>query len=128
MRDIERSYDVAKWIDLHLPKTAKIFNAEENRSFYFNRPSVRETWFRHATNYSKLSTAGVFALLKENGFTHVIRVTPLDSSSSDPYLEALDKVLTDKHYARLLVQVDSENKRESRFQYHVFELFDIQNT
>jgi hypothetical protein len=127
IRDIERSFDLSKWIETHLPKKAKILNAEENRGFYLNRPSVRETWFRYATNYHHLSAGAVYELLIEKGFTHIIRVRPLEAAAtSDPNLDTLDKLLTNKHYARLLVQIDSQNKRESRSHYNVFELLEPQ--
>lgn len=69
----ERSYSMAKFINENLPPDAKILNAEEVRTFYFDRNLVRESLYRFRTDYDRANNfQEVLARLKKDRFTHLL--------------------------------------------------------
>lgn len=71
---MERSYAPAVWVNEHLPKDAKILNADETRMFYFNRTLIRESVYAEKEPYWKNSgtSEAVILNLKKQGFTHIL--------------------------------------------------------
>ncbi len=126
----ERSWSAASWVNQNLPKNAKIYNAEEIRQFYFEREMVRNIWFikRHP-EIQKKSAEEISRLLKEKGFTHLLKAVPAVSRPAVPArpedlerTEAVDRLLQDGRYTRLLHALTSVNKVEAAFSYEVYEL------
>ena len=126
LRKLERSYPIASWININIPKDAKIFNAEEIRQFYIERDTVRESWFHVRRNYGEGKTPeSLIRLLKSQGFTHVLRATPIETESRAAVqgrFDLLDRTLTQRHLAEQLVTMRSANIREGQYDYAVYRL------
>lgn len=120
---IERSYQLAEWINLNLPEDAQILNAQEVRQFYFKREMVRDIWFRIRTRYDKkIDDKDLIAYLKSKRFTHVLRAYPDRGGDSLSDYDKLDGALSDPGKAALLFEMRSKNIREFQCKYRVYEL------
>lgn len=120
---VERSYGAAQWVNANLPAQAVVLNAGEVRQFYFNPVLIREVMLFRRTNYPKLAEKGILTYLKGLGVTHVLRAELLDSPAApEARIQALDCELLNPENAALLTTLDSQNKRESRFRYRVYQL------
>lgn len=125
---MERSYPAAQWANQHLPKNARIFNVEEIRMFYFDRPSQREIWFRLGTGYpSKDHTPEQLAQrLKNAGFTHILKTASFDNENRDTPTAKEHRVLHELFLHTNLVKplhtVISENIREAGETYTFYQI------
>ncbi len=126
----ERSWSAASWVNRNLPKTAKIYNAEEIRQFYFEREMIRNIWFvkRHP-EIQKSSAEEISLFLKGKGFTHLLKAGPsVDAPAAQKRpedrerTEAVDRLLQDGRYTRLVHSLTSVNKVEQTFSYEIYEL------
>lgn len=126
LKTLERSNVLSIWIDKHLPGDSKILNVEENRGFYIPRPTVREVWYSKLNKpWVLLEKETIATDLKEMGFTHVIRTKVLNGggAKSRNRLRNFDSFLKDSLYARKKVSFQSQNLKEAKLHYDVYELF-----
>ncbi|HEX8202758.1 MAG TPA: hypothetical protein VF590_19935 [Isosphaeraceae bacterium] len=73
----EPTYRVGRWVDAHLPTTARLVG-QDHRGFYFPRPYTMELAHRRRTG---LGTRGepagaIVAHLRRQGFTHLVLCPP----------------------------------------------------
>ncbi|MBP9866367.1 MAG: phospholipid carrier-dependent glycosyltransferase [Candidatus Omnitrophica bacterium] len=124
LRDMERSYPLALWMEKNLPSDAVIFNAEEIRQFYFPRKSTREIWFYLQTRYDQLgSSAEVLRRLKEAGFTHLLLYRSREAGlQEEPRYQFLRGIAQNPELARSEGVIPSENIREEVCSFEVFRL------
>ena len=128
LRQVERSFPAAQWANGNLPVHARLFNAEEIRMFYFDRESLRETWFYLGTRYAEEDAApeALALRLKKEKFTHLLLTSAQQKTSEDPALEkryALLRGLAARpDLARPLAHIPSENVREVPETYDFYEL------
>ncbi len=76
LRQTERSYRMAEYVNDNLPMSAKILNSVEVRMLYFKRPIVREDVYADVTKYYEASSEKeVIDRLKASGFSHFLLIT-----------------------------------------------------
>ncbi len=123
---VERSLPLANWINKNIPPSAKILNAEEIRQFYINRELVRVSFFRLRTDFEKIEEPhALMNLLRQQGITHVLRAMPITSELGDNKSEryrVLDALLMSPLMAKELKRMESQNERDQKWRYYVFEL------
>lgn len=125
---LERSWPAARWINMHLPQNAKIFNVEEIRQFYFDRVMVREKSFNFFTSYgTDRSDIQIWNYLKENGFTHILIAQEKDIKSSKPVedqprLRKIDHIIQNSSLVRFIIKITSKNIRDPQYEYKLYEI------
>jgi len=120
----ERSWGISDWINRHLPAEAKIYNAEEIRQFYFSREMVRDAWFlKRYPGLAGETVEGAVSLLKREGFTHILRAKafPENPAAEAGRFSHIDRVLGEKSKVKLVHQMISQNQREGRMLYELYE-------
>jgi hypothetical protein len=122
--NMERSYPIADWMNRNLPENVKILNAEEIRQFYVDRDFNRESVLYLNSQYSDGKTsAEIISLLKELNYTHVLRTYTIDADlAEEPRLVKLDEGLQMSRLAKLRLSIESQNIREPRSVYKLYEL------
>ncbi len=126
--NLERTSPVTKWVNSNLPENARIFNVEEIRAFYFKRDMVRERNFNFFTDYARgRSSEEVLGYLKSHGFTHVMLTSlagaeDLNSSGDGERRSKILEFLADPLKAKFLVEIASENIKEAKYDYKLYEL------
>jgi hypothetical protein len=130
LRNLERTYPAADWINKHLPHNARIFAATEYRHFYFDRPIIDVSYYCWAERiFGKLSPAELLGRLQKLGISHILRVVRsrsdgLPIKTDEPIYTAIDGLVADHTMAKLVGEVSSQNIREPRFDYQIFELLE----
>ncbi|MBI3316936.1 MAG: hypothetical protein HYZ85_02885 [Candidatus Omnitrophica bacterium] len=122
---VERSYPIASWTNRHLPPNSKIFNAEEIRQYYFDAEIIRWNMLKIREPYrGESNPKALISEIKHRGFTHILRVKNLSSSSAseDPVLQLLDQSISQDPRVRPLITIDSENLRDDRYRYSLYEI------
>lgn len=120
---MERTYDVAGWANGHLPKAAKIMGIGEVRAFYFDREFVGSDVYElvgpkvHAMPGPKL-----LRRLRNEGFTHLLIGTPVGSEEVYPLFRPLIGMIGKKDGITEIFNGTSQNEREKRFFYRLFEI------
>ena len=119
---MERTIPISDWIEKHLPKDAKILIEAEPRQFYINRLILRDAYLKYRTHYDELGMAlsALPDFLKGHDVTHLLLSEQLDGAVAPP--ESLLRQLAAGDSARLIFETTSENIRESRFRYRLYEL------
>ncbi len=80
LQRVERSFEMASYVNQQLPPDSRIIAADDPHLFYFDREIFRETAFARLENYWKAdSEAGVFQNLRRKGITHILYVTNKNS-------------------------------------------------
>lgn len=70
---VEGSYAIAGFINQKLPLKAKILAADEIHLYYYDRAIVRDIYYAHKTQYSRLaSPQKIVGRLLEDGYTHIL--------------------------------------------------------
>jgi len=126
LRNLERSWPAADWINHNLAPDAYLLNAEEIRGFYIDRRQLRESWLYLGTRYDRNAPSPevLAGFLRAEGFTHVLRTSSIGESTASENSRGalLDSMLERPDLARELIQIDSVNIREARYRYKVYEL------
>jgi len=125
LRKMERTIPLARWINSTLSKDAKILLVGEPRRFYIDRAVIRDAFFRYRTHYDEknLTSFGLKDFLKSKGITHVL----LSDSMADDAVD-LDggnhslRRLVESSYVQLVKRISSENIRDERYVYNLYEL------
>lgn len=126
LRNYERTYDIAEWIDKNIPQESLMLNAGEVRQFYFNRPMLREPWFHLRHKYQEGKThEEVLNDLRQNGFTHVLMaVNPKWKPNESAHVERwmfLQEALERDKKVKKMITINSKNIRDDRFIYTVYQ-------
>lgn len=124
LKKLERSYPIAAWINENVDKNVKIFNVEEIRQFYFDRQMVREGQFNIFHSYwDQKSPREVLRFLMNQGFTHILRTKKIGGSEKTlKRLWWLDSALADQQLTKPIVSMESENIRENRYEYMLYQI------
>jgi hypothetical protein len=123
LQSLERTTGISTWANRHLPANAGILAISEARLFYFHHPVVR--YFFLAWRYKDPSWADPAAFagfLKSQGLTHILISAPVSAKvAASPVPAEIDSLLglptTKKIY-----ETCSENIREERYRYSLYEL------
>lgn len=122
LRKMERSYPAAKWSGEHLPADARVFNVEEIRQFYFERPMVREEFLHFFTSYTNSrSPDEILEFLRKKGFTHLM-VTESDREGRPDRLSWINAIVNDPSSVEFLIEIPSENLRDERLIYYFYKI------
>ena len=122
LRIVNSTAGIAKWINQNLPPNSKVLVRGEVRLFYFDRKTVLEEEFSLFSNYADLKTpAEISTLLKEKGFTHLLDAVSLQPGAS-PIESNTDLLIQDSSLVHKLFTMTSQNGREPKFIYNVYEL------
>ena len=124
---LERSYPAAVWANQNLPKDARVLNAMEVRSYYFNAELIDSSMFYRIHYKYKDATPDVtIDLLRKQGITHVMRSEwieiPRSGRKSKNSYDFLDAALKDRAVFKKLTVIESKNIREDRYLYTFYEL------
>lgn len=108
LREQERTYSLARFMNESIPKGAKVLNAYEVRMFHLNPQLVREPEFRQKTRYDQLfqSASETIEFLKSEGFTHLL-IAKTDPSPPAGRFDARSLVLESSGSFELLYQGSS---------------------
>ncbi len=121
---LERTSEIAFWVNDHLDKNAKILLAREPRQFYFDRPLLRDVALRYRTHYDQnnLNLKSYSGFLKNEKVTHILMSKPLTETSggADPN-PLLDELVSSKQ-VQLIHEVTSKNIRDTRYIFRLYEL------
>lgn len=120
---LERTMPVATWMNQNLPENASVLVENESRLFYMNRPLLRDLFFRHRRDDFKnvKDVSSYYQFLKSNGVTHILLTDPMDSKGEVSSEDILRRFAKSKH-SKLLYEGASENIREPRFYYRLYQL------
>lgn len=124
LTSLERTTGVAQWINENLPKDARILSDPETRIFYFDRPVIRQTFLAwHEKDAGQLLDPELFSnVLKREKVTHVLMRQPVgdrgDFSEASPAVKNLLK----SRQVRQIYSGESQNIRETRYQYWIYQL------
>jgi hypothetical protein len=124
---MERTIPISDWINLNLPKDAKVFSALEPRYFYFERELIDINMFYRLARDRKYTADELIAELKKIGVNYILRTHPIlpsVSEESNPRYQALDEALKDPRLTQLLIELESQNIREQRYLYSVYKIID----
>lgn len=118
---MERTYPAAMWINRHLPPSATILLEKEIRQFYINRSLVRDEFLKYDMGYDlkPLDVPGFHRLLASQGVTHILLSDPL---GREPASGGLPRALARSEHATLIYEGVSENIRDERFIYRLYQL------
>lgn len=128
LRKMERTFPVASWINKSLPSDARLLLEFENRQFYFDRPTLRDVFLKWRWRYEEEGwSAEKFRNgLKSLGVTHILTSDVLLSPIVHIYaqLGREGSFIRDiaGSSAKELIQIPSENIRDERVLYRVYEL------
>lgn len=125
---LERTYPAAQWVNENLSNDAKLFSASEIRQFYFNRPMIDAVSYYRVERYSDtLTPSEMMDRLKKNNITHVLQVLPADEGAgrqpreSSPF-DVVHTLVGDASLAVFIKEISSQNIREPRVVYRIYEL------
>ncbi len=121
---LERTSEIAFWVNDHLDKDAKILLAREPRQFYFDRPLLRDVALRYRTHYDRneLNLNSFVQLLKGEKVTHILMSKPVTETVSSADLNPLLDELISSRQVRLIHEADSTNIRDARYIFRLYEL------
>jgi hypothetical protein len=124
LRKMERTLPVAEWVNRSLPPESKILIESEPRKFYFNRDLLYDVFLEWRTRYGETYTnpEELHRYFKSLGVTHLLTNQP-DSETLGAKKDTPIRKLAESSYARELYTVRSENIRDAR---HVYRLYEIQ--
>jgi len=113
---------ITNWINESLPQDAKIIVEDEPRLFYFDRTTVRDIALRKGLHYDRanMSVDSFLDFLKSQSVTHILLRNLLGDSGSDD--NSLLRRFASSKYSRLIHSVTSENIRDRRSEYKLYEL------
>ena len=123
LRKMERTIPIAEWINGNLPREVKILVDSEPRQYYIDRPVIRNIFFRYRTHFDQknLSPEGMRHFFKEIGITHFLMSAPEGKEEFAQKRGSLEEFLVSS-YIRKIKSVMSENIRDARHYYELYEL------
>lgn len=122
LRKMERTLPIADWINANLKPDAKILLEEfELRKFYIQREIISDANLSWHTKYREAgeSPAEIRQFLKSLGVTHILTRHSLSKAEQPP---SPLRQFVEEGWGKLLVEVSSENIRDERFRYFLYEL------
>lgn len=122
LKKMERTFPVASWINGNLPLRAKILLESEPRQFYFDRPTIRDVFLKWRLHYEELGWApeDLAGFLHSLGVTHLLINDPVPAVT--PQEQSLVRALAKSPLASEVKVVASENIRDEKFLYRLYEL------
>lgn len=123
LRKMERTIPLAEWINGHLSREVKILVEVETRQYYIERPVIRDVFLRYRTHYDQkgLSPEAMRNFFKELGITHFLTSEPEGKEGFTRKKGAWQELLTSS-YVRKVKSIMSENIRDARYLYELYEL------
>ncbi|MFH0983968.1 MAG: glycosyltransferase family 39 protein [Candidatus Omnitrophota bacterium] len=124
LSSLERTTGVAQWINQNLPADARLLVEGETRIFYFDRPVVRQTFLAwHEKDTGHLLDPETFLnVLRRQKVTHVLIRQPVGDSADFSEVSPEVKNLLRSRQVRQIYSGESQNIREARYQYSIFQL------
>jgi hypothetical protein len=124
LTSLERTTEIAKWIDRNLPPDAKILIESEPRVFYFDRPLVKQVFLEWRIKSPQAFTVPEASLrmLQEHGIRYVVSTDLIRDGRVVAEAPSLGAKLFTAGRVRLLYSAESKNIREDRFLYRLYEL------
>lgn len=124
LNNFERTYPIASWINAQLPEKAKILVEAEPHDFYFDRDLIQDKVLKWRTRYDQAewNLPKFRGFIKSLGVTHLLLSHPvLADHPSAQHPSRLQKLATSK-FSRHLLSMKSENIRDARHVYDLYEL------
>ncbi|MFA5167169.1 MAG: glycosyltransferase family 39 protein [Candidatus Omnitrophota bacterium] len=121
---LERTTTIAEWINKNLPRDVKILVESETRVFYMDRPLVKRVFLEWHLKDPKIfkNPKASLALLRSNGFTHVLSTDLIRGGKVISESRSLGESLVSLSGAKEIFSVASDNVREDRYYYRLFEI------
>ena len=123
LRRMERTVPIADWINRNLPRSVTILLEGEPRQFYIDRSIIRDGYLKYRTRYhkQKLDPVALDRFFKSQKITHILISDPVSANEKE-FVKSDLRNLIDSPFSRLIQTVVSENIRETRFRYRLYEL------
>lgn len=120
--NMERTIPIANWVNENLPSNSKILIESEPRRFYMNRPSIRDVFLKFRTAYDQknMTAEEMNRFFKSYDITHLLVTRSMDEEKGKK-LGHLDVILNSPEVTEL-VAVSSQNIRDEKFIYHLYQL------
>lgn len=121
---LERTAPIAEWINKNLPQDAKILVESETRLFYFDRPVVRREMFEWITSGGAMLSSPhmLLKLLQDHGITHILSSDLIREGKAIQETQSYGKELRSAGDAWEIQAAESQNIRDDRYNYRVFEI------
>lgn len=122
LRRMERTFPVAQWVSQNLPPEALILLANETSQFYFKQRTLRDVFLRLRTRYPEThrDSSELASFLKSLGVTHLLLRESIPTTGQQA-LNPLRRFAESPH-SILLKEIPSENIRDAKYLYRVYQL------
>lgn len=122
LRKMERTFPIANWINQNLSLDASILLETETSQFYFKRRTLRDVFLRLRTRYPEKNQepSELAAFLRFLGVTHLLLREPIAPSSQRTPTPLSH--LAQGPFASLLKEIASENIRDAKYLYRLYQL------
>lgn len=129
LSNADRTYDIAQWVNSHIPQKEKILICDEPGIYRFNPSVTKEAIFRYITQYEKknFSAAELRDFLKKSGFSYIIMRKWLDNNTvpRSVFLKGTvpDFILQNNFpYAKFLYATKFTDPKIGVFEYYVYKI------
>jgi hypothetical protein len=124
LASLERTTGVAQWINENLPQSAKVLIESETRLFYFDRPVVRREMFEWVAPSpgTKPDPGTRIKLFADHGITHILSSDLIRDGKIIQETSSIGKELFAAGFAKEIYTAGSQNIRENRYFYRLFEI------
>jgi len=122
---VERSFEIAQWMNHNLPAGSRVFNVGEIHLYYYQHPNIREGFYKLARpEYLEIRTLDELARhLKGEGFTHLLFLAQPEGKKGAGSIEKL--LEAEKIPRRIMTQIFEQtylDEEQDEWTYKVYQL------